>query len=389
MALATAQFTQGVTIGGSGKSVFGFTPGALVTMTDDGGAGAISYLWEFLSWPSPLGSPPAISNDTLQVATVTPTLDGVYIVKLTRVDGTGTTTDIKFFGVSDEDALTLPSAGQTGNMTNQTALTQAVGWSGRQNASTNFQLDAFLRFLKARVGRYVGHVQAVSHVSASPVTVQLTDGADKPYRVIGMSGAGSLTNELVIPALSDGKRFRFLVAMTLGAGNFVLKNGVSGTTLNTLQAPPLGTITYELEAVYDGSNWVATSASLADAQHLRKYEIVELLAGNRSTDQTLFTRLGTGRADPTKFPSNTQIKFVACVEATVGKIVEVRLYNLTNGGYVAAAMSSGSTTPDTLEQVVTLPAGLRDYEVHIRMTVTGGPTDRVTCTNARLVFTWG
>lgn len=390
MALATAQFTQGATIGGSGQSVFGFSPNGLVTMTDDGGPGATSYLWEILSWPAPLSSPPTITNSTLQVAMVTPTLDGVYIVRLTRTDiPNGTTTDIKFFGVEDEDLLTLPSPGQTGGMTNQSVAAQAAGWGGRQNASTNFQLDAFLRFLKARIGRYVGHVDTVTHSSASPVTVQLTDGTSKPYRVVSMVGTGTRTNELVLPALSDGKRFRFLVTMTTGAGDFILKNGVGGSTINTLSAPPLGTITYELEAIYDGTNWNAASASLADARHLRKYEIVELLAGNRTTDQTVFTRVGTGRVDPTKFPTNVQIKFVAAVEVTVGKVVEVRLYNLTDGGYVAAAMSSGSTTPDTLEQVVTLPSGVRDYEVHIRMTTSGGPADRVTCTNARLVLTWG
>jgi len=390
MALATCQFTQGAVIGGSGQSVFGFQPNQTVTLTDDGGAGADSYLWEILSWPAPVGSAPVITNDTLQVATVTPTSDGVYIVRLTRTDGVnGTTTDIKFFGVEDEDALTLPSAGQTGNMTNQTALAQKAGWGGRANAATNFQLDAYLRFLKARVGRYVGHTQAVTHSSGTPVTVTLTDGTEKPYRVIAMTGAGDRTEELALPALSDGKRFRFLVAMTAGAGDFILNNGVGGSPINTISAPPSGTITYELEAVYDGTNWVAARANLAEAQHLRKYEIIELLAGNRTTDQNIFTRVGTCRADPTQFPSNTQIKFVAAVEATVGKVAEIQLYNLTDGGYVGTPLSSASSIPDTLEQVVTLPADVKDYEVHLRMTTTGGSTDRVTCTNARLVFTWG
>lgn len=389
MANATCQFTQGVSVGGSGQSVFGFVPNSSVTMTDDGGPGAISYLWEILSWPAPLASPPAITNSTLQVATVTPTLDGVYIVRLTRVDGTGTTTDIKFFGVKDEDDLTLPSPGQTGNMTNQSGLAQKAGWAGRQNATTNFQLDAFLRFLKARVGRYVGHVQSVTH-SGGAVTVQLTDGTDKPYRVIAMNGGSlSRTEELVLPALSDGKRFRFRVAMAALAGDFILKNGVGGSTLLTLTAPPSGTLVYEFEAVFDGSNWLVSRTGITDPRAVTKSHTVELIAGNRSTDQTLFTRLGSGRVDPSKFPANAQIKFQAEIEATVGKTAEIQLYNTTDSGFIGTPLSTSAQTPTSVEQVITIPSSLKTYEVVMRMTTSGGPTDRVTCTNARIVLTWG
>lgn len=387
MANATCQFTQGVVVGGSGQSVFGFDPNAVVTMTDDGGAGAISYLWEIISWPAPLASAPTITNSTLQVATVTPTLDGVYIVKLTRVDGTGTTTDIKFFGVQDEDALTLPSAGQTGNMTNQSVNAQKSGWSGRQNATTNFQLDAFLRFLKVRVGRYVGHVYTTTHSSGSPVAVTLTDGTSKPFRVITMTGAGTYTEQIDTSTV-DGKRFRWRVTMTAGCGDFIVKNGIGGSTILTLSAPPANSLVYEVEAVTDGSAWVISRVGTIDPLVVRKSFTAELLAGNRTTDQTLFTRLGTITLDASKYPTS-QIKFQAEIEATAGKTAEIQLYNLTDSGYIGTALSAATQTPSLVEQVITLPSGTKTYEVHLRMTTSGGPTDRVTCTNARIVFTWG
>ena len=149
---AIIHFTQGAKDGGSGQSVLGLSASSVVTMTDDGGAGATSYNWEFLNWPAPLSSPPSITNSTSQVATVTPVQDGAYIVKLTRVDGGTTTTDVRFFGVADVDGLHLPVAGMNGNMTNVGAsplLAKAAGWMGRADASTNSLMDAYLRWVKA------------------------------------------------------------------------------------------------------------------------------------------------------------------------------------------------------------------------------------------------
>jgi PKD repeat protein len=94
-----------------------------------------------------------ITNSTSQVATVTPTQDGIYIVKLTRTDaGDGTTVDTQFFGIEDSEGHHLPVAGMSGNMTNvggSPTLAQAAGWMGRADASTNVLLDAYLRWCKA------------------------------------------------------------------------------------------------------------------------------------------------------------------------------------------------------------------------------------------------
>src|SRR5512137_2791098 len=79
---ATIHFVQGIRDGGSGQSAIGFVSGAQVMMTDDGGPGATSWLWEMLNWPATLGAAPTITNPTAQVAYVTPVPDGAYLVKL-------------------------------------------------------------------------------------------------------------------------------------------------------------------------------------------------------------------------------------------------------------------------------------------------------------------
>jgi hypothetical protein len=148
---AIIHFTQTPRDGGSGQSAIGFVIGDPVTMTDDGGPGATSYLWEILNWPASLASAPVITNETSQIATVTPSMDGTFLVKLTRVDGGITTTDMRFFSVADADGLSLPTAGITGRMANIGAtplLAQAAGWMGRADAGTNVMLDAYLRWVK-------------------------------------------------------------------------------------------------------------------------------------------------------------------------------------------------------------------------------------------------
>lgn len=151
MAIAQIKFTQGANIGGDGQSVIGFVADTLVSMTDVNG-GATSWAWEIINWPGPLSAPPALTGAAAQTATCTPTLDGVYVIKLTRVDGVdGTTVDVKFFGVVDAEGHILPSAGMSGRMANvgaTPALAQAAGWMGRSDAATNVFLDAYLRFMK-------------------------------------------------------------------------------------------------------------------------------------------------------------------------------------------------------------------------------------------------
>lgn len=262
MANATIQFTQAANVGADGQSVLGFVKNQPVTMTDAGGAGATSYQWSIVSWPSPLSSPPAITNATAQVATIATPVggfsDGVYIVKLLRTEGSTVTADVRFFGVGDEDGLILPSPGQSANMHNTGTtplLAIKAGWAGRADATSNDQLDAYLRFLKSRVGRWIGSPQAINFTSSSASTVPYTDGTDKPFRIVTLTGSGVYTEELDA-ALTAGKVVRYLATISAGAGGLTLKSGIGGATILALTAPSTGTAAYEVEAAYTGSAWV-------------------------------------------------------------------------------------------------------------------------------------
>jgi len=164
MATATIQFTQGLTVGNAGQSVIGFVANAFVTLTDAGGpASNTTWLWQIVSWPAPLSSVPPIISSTAQVATMTPTMDGVYIFRLTRVENSVTTVDIRFFAVLDVDGFCLPSPGQTGHMTNVGAsqvAAQNAGWAGGASASTNVLLDGYLRGLKSLAKSVAGQFNA-------------------------------------------------------------------------------------------------------------------------------------------------------------------------------------------------------------------------------------
>lgn len=231
MANATCQFTQGVTVGGDGQSVIGFAANTLVTMTDAGGnAASTTWQWQIISWPSPLSSPPTITNSTSRIATVTPTLDGVYIVKLTRIENSVTTIDIRFFGVVDADGLCLPSAGQTGTMSNIGAsptLAQNAGWMGRSDASTNSLLDAYLRLLRARVGALYSP-RPIPILSGKQSTASQTFFGFGSVRFDPSIYTGTVTIKFqVIGEATSGQTAEFrLYNVTDGAA-------VSGSTLST------------------------------------------------------------------------------------------------------------------------------------------------------------
>lgn len=358
-------------------------------MTDDGGPGATSYSWQIVSWPPSLASAPAITNSTTQVATVAaPTVDGIYIVLLTRVDGPTTTTDLKFFGVADEDGHYLPSAGQTGFMANGSVNAQKAGWAGATNATTNFQLDSYLRWLKQHSGRYFGHSVAIAHSSASPVVTQVTFGVSRSFRDLTLTGTGSYTEDLVTGA-TDGAVVRYLVSLSSTSGGFTLRNGVAGATIFTLSAPTSGvTSIYEVEVAYRSSAWVISSVAFADSKAIVKSAVQSLSSGLQSTPLTLPTRIGSCRVDMSQYPSNSRVTLEVQAEATATKTASLALYNVTDGVYVGSALTTSSSTPAFLSTPLTL-AGLKDYELHLNMTTPGGPTDRVACTMGRIVITWG
>lgn len=394
MPQATIHFTQGLSDGGSGQSALGFDPDVLVSMTDDGGPVATSWLWEVISWPAPLAAPPVLTGAATQTATCTPTLDGVYIVRLTRTDGVnGTTVDLRFFGVKDLDNLTLPSPGMTGNMSNvggSPALAQAAGWAGRADASTNVLVDAYLRWLKDNMGRWAGRIDTINHGAGTPVTETITDSTANPVRVYNLTGAGAYTAEIDTTGVPLGRRLLFLVNTTAGAGAFTIKSGIGGTVLTTLAAPVAGTFRYFLEVICNGAAWAIMSATPQDPAVVPRERSFPMVSGIQSNGTTFFMRAGTVRVDTSRMPAAGQVRFRAILEASTGMTAECQLYNLTDAAIVAGSLlSTSSTTPDFQQAVVTLPSGIKDYEAQIRMQSSGVPGDIVSCSMADLLFVWG
>lgn len=393
MPQAQIQFSQGAVTPAAGQSALGFVAHSTVTLFDAAGAGATSWAWTIVGFPGPLGSAPVITNSSQQTATVTPPLDGVYLVRLVRVDGAITTVDLRFFGVADAAyGFYLPTAGMTGNMSNigGSAAAQASGWEGRSDASTNVFLDALLRFLRDRVGRFAGLVQSTGFSAGVPTSTTLMDGVDRPLQVLSLTGAGLYTAQLDKPTASEGKTFECKVSLTAGSGGFALLNGVSGTSILALTAPVTGTVSWMVRAIFDGVDWFVGSLCLLDPKaHPTQVEI-PIVAGFQTTQQTTAVRIGSLRLDLSKYPSNTTVTFQATIEATAGHTASILLYNVTDGGaVVGSTLTSTALTPTVVSATVSLPNTQKDYEVHLYMDAGGINTDHVDCTAAKLLLSWG
>lgn len=398
MPSAQIQFSQGMTTTPAGESALGYSTGTQVNFTDAAGGGALSWAWTLVGFPGSLGVAPTVNNAATQTANLTPTVDGVYILQVVRTDpGPVVTTDTRFFAIGDSDyGYVMPSAGMTGLMTNVggSAAAQAAGWQGRADASTNVFLDGLLRFLRARVGRFVGLVSTVSHSSGSPVTVTITDGTDKPFRILNLTGAGLYTLELDKPTASEGKSFEWKISLTAGAGGLVINNGVSGSSILALTAPGSGTTVWSVKAVFDGTNWLIASVSTA----LPTVVPFPGVAGVQQTSNTGYTECGAIVFNAAVMaPSDSQltrtVKFRAVLEISpAGGTAYVRLFNTTDGEAVTSTELSTANTTATKLVSGTLTVGAASgniknaeklYEIQIKRTG-GTATDVVTCKLAQL-----
>lgn len=404
MAVATIQFNAET----AGRSVLGLPANSAVTLTDAGGPGATSYLWEYLQVPATYAAFPSITNSTSQIATAAVPVgnftDGIYLVRLTRDDAIdGVTTDVKFFGVADIDGLYLPTAGMNRNNSNVggSAAAQAAGWFGSTIGSTNVFLDAILRLRRDREGRYIGRFEAVA-AGGTPTTDQIdpfssTDG--HPYKFIFLDSASDdYTVELINPPPQDvgSLVIHFLVGLEAGGGDFVLNNGYGGAAILTLTPPPLGAVYYSVSATYDSdaNDWVPNHLELlgsnADTLHVYKDRLYTGLAGVAENDTDTFQRVGSILIDSDTQPPDTHYTFEAVIETSVNN-AEVRLYNVTAGGVVASStLTTANATPTYQSAVVTLPiaSGVQLYEVQLRMSAAGGPGDVAVCSMARVKAQW-
>lgn len=405
MPAAQIQFSQGLTTGGVGQSILGFTTGTQVNFTDAAGAGATSWAWTIVGFPGPLTSAPTINNAATQTGNISsPSSDGVYLIKVVRTDpGPVVTTDVRFFAIGDADyGFYLPSAGMTGNMTNiaGSLIAQNAGWEGTAAAptSTNFFLDALLRFLRSRVGRFLGLQATSNNTSSSPTTVTLVDGVDKPYQILNLqaSGTGLWTSQQAStgPVPPQGKVFRYQVDITAASGGLNILNGVGGSVILALVAPPSGTTTYEVETVFNGSNWFVSRVAVPDPKALWKSNELVLVGAVQTNNTQVFLRAGNRQIDPTQYPANVQAVFSAVV-ATSSVLVPVviQLYDLTAGAVVTASpvfpIQSSVLAPTLLTTTVTLPSASHLYEVQFKMGAAGIGTDIVAVSYAAVTFTWG
>ncbi len=395
MANATIQFTQGLSVIPAGQSAIGFVLNTDVTLTDAAGGGASSYLWEIISWPGPLTFPPNVLTSTSQVATVqNPTSDGIYIVKLTRTDGSGTTTDLKFFGIGDDNGLYLPSAGMTGTMSNVGGLSaaQAVGWAGRASASNVF-LDAYLRTLKGRSGLDAGKLSGITvdNSSTSPGLYQVAN-RNGVYFLDMTRTSGAFVLQLGLAGdIFAGAKQEYLVNMNPGCSNLSFQSGVGGGIKAVLVGPPAGTasVFYHLRFVTEGSEWNPTDIQIVDTKVVPRSREFLAVVGTQATGLNVFSRVGTVMATPSEHMTG-EFKFQAILETTVGQTTECQLYNVTDGAAVSGSLlTTSSTTPDFQEAVVTLPSGQKLYEVQVRLGSVPGGSDRAAVTNAKLLLTWG
>lgn len=397
MSFANIQLTQGAIVGGTSESILGLDSTTAITLTDDGGAGANSYLWEVISFPATDAAAPVITNDTSEVATITPApglTDGTYLVRLTRDDpGDGVSTDVRWFAVEDDDGLSLPSPGVNRNNSNVggASAAQEAGWFGSTAGSTNVLLDAFLRLRKTREGKYVGKSTTATHTSGPLVTVLYTYDSSDPYQdlTLAASGTGNYQADLDLVGAEDGAVFRFLLTYNALAGSFLLRNGSGGSAFLTLTAPPSGAVTYEIIARFNGTAWVLKQISLLSDLLVPRSQDFLIVSGVQDTSEDTFTRAGTLRLNPALYPSSAVATFEAHFDTTdAGNDAEVRLFNTTDVVVVASSTFSTSlTTTDVQSATVTLPGSQKDYEVQVRLTV-ADPAERATVTHARITLTW-
>lgn len=401
MPTAQIQFSQGLTTTPAGQSAIGYVTGTQVNFTDASGGGATSWAWSIVGWPGSLGSAPTVNNSTTQTANISsPTVDGVYILKLVRTDsGPVVTTDVRFFAIGDADyGFALPSAGMTGNMTNigGSSVAQNAGWEGSASASSNVFLDGLLRFVRAAVGRFLGPPTTVNFSSSSPLTTTLVDGTDKPWRTLNLTGTALYTEQIAktSPVPTSGKKFAYAINLTAGSGGFALLDGISGSTILALSAPPNGTTTYSVEVGFNGTDWVIQNIGRTNPLAVPISNEIVIVSGIQTVSTTTFQRIGNLQLNPSLYPANAQATFNAILVSTSNTIsAEVQLFDVTDNSLVTASptfpLTSSAQTPTLVTATLTLPSSTSKlYEVQLKMSIASG-SNTVSCSYASVKLTWG
>lgn len=189
-----------INVAAPGLPVLTCPNGATVTLTDTGSA-PVSRVWEIEVWPDNQASPPALSPSSTASPVTFPGSagDGCYQIKLTRVEGDGSTTIQKtIVGVLNVDGLVFPSPNMDPAILLQISASAALdGWAGSTRSGTEVLLAAIVRNTVTRL-RAVEAFNAGGTIAATPATLALRDsvGAIRSDRT-----ALGVTNTLAVAGL--------------------------------------------------------------------------------------------------------------------------------------------------------------------------------------------
>lgn len=167
----------------AGAPVLNKAAGASVTLHDaTPGPAPASLTWEVYTAPSSLLTEPVPVAPTLATTTFATDADVTgesYLVKLTRIEAdTSVRVGWGVVGVPDEDGHVLPPAQAKDDfygVVGSVVAGKKYGWSGSASAGTDFMLNNFLRFTKARANSaYGGSVRYVKAASTGNVNLAAT-----------------------------------------------------------------------------------------------------------------------------------------------------------------------------------------------------------------------
>jgi hypothetical protein len=104
---------------------------------------------------------------------------------------------------------------------------------------------------------------------------------------------------------------------------------------------------------------------------------ISLVASANSSNLGIFTRLGGGIFNRDGYPAGATFTLKAAVQASNSQTYEVRLYDVTGGGYIAGTITDSNPGLETKSLLLTLGAGERIYELMARLTTGSGAADFV------------
>lgn len=242
-------------------------------------------------------------------------------------------------------------------------------------------------------GGLVDHVKPITQAGfPTPYVLLPTD------RMLAI-GTTTTAYSVTLPAAPAKGRQAAVVddAGTAGTRNITL-NG-NGKNINGAATFVMSTNNQAVTIEYNGTQWDVignTSGGGAVAAPLPGF--MSFTAGVFSAGTSTPTRTGAKFVDLTEFPAsvgtfNRTVTFFADIETTVGT-ANVRLYNVTDGEVVTGTqLTTTNTTNTEVSVVVTVGSSAgnlktgKSYEVDVWITG-GGVSDRATCTNARLRFSY-